>query len=289
MEILSRLGALFGQPCETIDVIESFCGVAEIVQAFTNAGFAACGYDYAFDARFNNLCTIEGFTHCLWLRLRFRCTGLAWFATVCSTWIWMSRSSTERSPTQPLGCVYAGNTVEQGNIQVARCSLLMLLIAFKGGLWMLEQPLGSIMKHHPSLKWLRSLTNHYDFMSWYEQHSCMAAFESDTVKPSWFCGNNHGMVRALARQKPLDFKATNLDTVRKDKAPDGRLQVTGGPGLKQTQAYTPSFATAVLDNYIFFAPSHVEPVDDELHMLPEADVWESAALAGVLEHLVKIE
>ena len=39
----------------------------------------------------------------------------------------------------------------------------------------------------------------------------------------------------------------------------------------------------------FFAPSHVEPVDDELHMLPEADVWESAALAGVLEHLVKIE
>ena len=152
---------------------------------------------------------------------------------------------------------------------------------------MLEQPLGSIMKHHPSLKWLQSLTRHYDFMHWYEQHSCMGAFDADTLKPSWFAGNNHGMVRALARQKPRHFKATNLDTVRKDKDSHGRVHVTGGPGLKQTQAYTASFATAVLDNYIFSAPAFVVPVDDELHVLPEADVWDAAALAEVLEHLEK--
>ena len=136
---------------------------------------------------------------------------------------------------------------------------------------MLEQTLESIMKHHPSLKWLQSLTCHYDLMSWYKQHSCMAAFESDTVKPSWLCGKNNGMVRALARQKPRHSKATNLDTVRGDTDEQGRVRVTGGPGLKQTQAYTPSFATAVLDNYVFFAPDLVEPFDDELPVLPETE------------------
>ena len=155
MEILAHMGALFGQPLESIDVIENFCGVAEITQAFASAGFTACGYDFSFDARFNHLCSIEGFIHCLWLHLRLRCTGLSWFATVCSTWIWLSRSTTERSPSCPLGpqyLHYAGATVEQGNIQVARSALLMLLISCKGAFWMLEQPLGCIMKHHPALQ-----------------------------------------------------------------------------------------------------------------------------------------
>ena len=124
-------GGIVRQPSQTIDSIESLCGVAEIVQAFTSAGFSACGHDYLFYSRFNNFCSIEGFIHCPWLHLRLRCTGLAWFATVCSTWIWMSRSSTERSPAQPLRSAYAGATVEQGNIKVARCSLLMLLTACK--------------------------------------------------------------------------------------------------------------------------------------------------------------
>lgn len=59
-----------------------------------------------------------------------------------------SRGSTLRSKSRPLGRSDS-KAVEEGNLLAGRALLLVLIIAAKGGFWVLEQPSTSIMEWHP--------------------------------------------------------------------------------------------------------------------------------------------
>lgn len=55
------------------------------------------GYDKNQDPQRQNICTTEGLLTALcWLR-RLKPQGLAWLATECSTWVWISRATTLRT------------------------------------------------------------------------------------------------------------------------------------------------------------------------------------------------
>ena len=96
--ILAGVHAAGGEIKEFLHLVEYFCGVASITSAWNASGMRGVGYDIEKSKIYNNMCSPAGFLYALRLLCRLAPEqGLAWFATVCSTWVWMCRNSTQRS------------------------------------------------------------------------------------------------------------------------------------------------------------------------------------------------
>ncbi len=173
-----------------LDLVEFFCGVGRIVDEYTQHGRAAYAYDIKHGPD-ENICDHGGFLKALWLVLRLNPGSLAWFGTVCSTWVFMSRWTTGRSAYKPLG----DNTacVQEANMMVSQAVLLKHLAQCRGVCWLLEQPASSLMGLHPRLKEMQGLT---------QVHTWMGMFGADTAKPTLIYGIGdwfHGLHRVLKR------------------------------------------------------------------------------------------
>ena len=72
--------------------------------------------------------------------------------TVCSSWVFLIRNSTGRTVSNIRGYTKDSQAVRQGNIQVARMALALLLLQVKGTAWILEQPASSIMSLHDAMQ-----------------------------------------------------------------------------------------------------------------------------------------
>ena len=87
-----------------LDCVEFFAGVQAITTAARDIGMASCAFDIDLRPIWNDLCGPEGFlTAMQWCRRTKISTGCTWWATVCSTWIWMCRASTGRREWKPSG------------------------------------------------------------------------------------------------------------------------------------------------------------------------------------------
>ena len=88
-----------------------------------------------------------GFISLLKYVLRLRRTGMALLAPVCSSWCWLNRFTSGRSRDH-----WQGNTsvrsVREGNLMVSRVVLLLWLLSALGCVYVVEQPLGSILDAH---------------------------------------------------------------------------------------------------------------------------------------------
>lgn len=262
-------------------LLELFCGVAAITRAFNAAGLPATGYDYLKDPYMNDINSPAGFICALTMLLTLHPTdGLLWLATVCSTWVWMSRGSTMRSLEFPLGMPC--HSTAGANQMVARCGLLIMLCMAFGCAWILEQPATSLMVMHPVMVWLASHNGRMLNCDWFEASTSMAAFNAETVKQTKLYGNRRS-VFALARKKPTDMRSESRDVVRITELSDGRPSVTGGSGLKATQAYTDDFGEAVLEAYIACGggPEIADGLLEDVAV--PSGVWDLADLSTVLE------
>ena len=75
---------------------------------------------------------------------------MAWFAPPCSTWVWMSRSSTGRAVTVTGD---PGNeNVQAQNILVRRLVHILTLLIKRGVYFVIEQPKSSVMFKHPAVQ-----------------------------------------------------------------------------------------------------------------------------------------
>ena len=129
---------------QSLDCIEYFSGVSHICTAFAATGLNSVGYDIAFDPTYHDLCRSEGYVYALTLMLCLSAEGLAWFATVCSSWVWLCQHKSCRTFQNALGRNDIVSIMD-GNRQVARSATLMALCAAKHAWWALEQPLKSLM------------------------------------------------------------------------------------------------------------------------------------------------
>ena len=156
-------------------MLEMFCGVAAITRAFTEAGYPSMGYDYLKDPVTNNVLSSAGFACALSLTLSLDpMAGFLWLATVCSTWVWISSSSTGRTVDYPLGVPC--ESTASANCMVARCGLLVVLAISRGCIWALEQPASSLMVLHPTMVWIRQFNNVLFNADWFEADTCMGGF-----------------------------------------------------------------------------------------------------------------
>lgn len=206
--------------------MEFFSGVGSVHRAFAQRGFCAAGFDIINvpdHPEFQSITTDCGFMSALQLIRRLRTArGLSHWATVCSSWIWMSRSSTKRSIENPLGNL-ASEPVREGNAQVARMAVLIFFVLAKSAHWVLEQPGSSLMHEHPEMKRLHQLCGWNVIRTW------MGMYGAATKKPTSLASNN-GLVHRLRRTLDLSRAAewNNSDSI--EHLSDGR--VSGKAGLK---------------------------------------------------------
>jgi len=79
-----------------LDMVEFFCGVAAHVRAFQRAGCTAVGCDVLRDHEYMDILSPAGMVCGITLARSLHPLGVAWLAVVCSSWVFISNSSTGR-------------------------------------------------------------------------------------------------------------------------------------------------------------------------------------------------
>lgn len=280
-EILARF-ALHRCRNQRLHAAEFFCGAATIATAFNTHDYPAIGLDIVCNPLYHDITLSSGFLYALWVVLSLKPNGLAWFATVCSTWVFLSRNSTGRSASEPLGRTHF-EQVDNGNIQTGRSSLLALLTMCLGSFWALEQPASSLMFCHPGFAYIRHVASFFDWAPWYHVRTYMGAFSALTSKPTDLAGNGAWLCM-LAQEMPSIRSAGGLVDVQRV---GGRNMVTGRPKqLKQTQTYTAEFGLAVWSSWVASASAPSNIIDLEEPDLPEpVGVWDTVGLEGILKFM----
>jgi hypothetical protein len=88
--------------------------------------------------------------------MRLKIGGLLWGGVPCSSWVFLNRGTSGRSRDKPLGNDWQAS-VRSSNLIVTRFVLLCLLAVARGAVWLAEQPMSSLMLHHPRLQEVQRL------------------------------------------------------------------------------------------------------------------------------------
>ena len=168
-----------------LNCVEMFSGKATIRDAFRASGGRALGYDITYDPRDNDLNSVTGFCVAVVLTMRLKSRSVQWWATVCSSWVWMSRNTCERSKNRS-----GGNRqvpcVKSANCQVARMALISALGLSRGTSWGLEQPSSSLMRYSWHVRFLEKVAKILG-LSFTDIACDMGAYNADTKKPKGLC------------------------------------------------------------------------------------------------------
>ncbi|CAK0832315.1 unnamed protein product [Prorocentrum cordatum] len=130
-----------GQPLVVLrnfDFVDICAGSARITRWCTWAGLQGCALDRLY-GRHMDINADAGMALAILAILRVREHGLVFIAAQCSSWVWVSRSSTGRSKANVMGNAAAPSVIES-NILNCRCAVLCLLCAAIGVYWVIEQP-----------------------------------------------------------------------------------------------------------------------------------------------------
>ena len=220
----------------TCDATEFFSGIGSIAKRWTDNGYASMSFDRIDGNRFQDLSQSDGFLTSLWMTMCMAIGGLCHWGTVCSSWVFMSRATSGRTGGHPWGLALDyGSTSRPGNIMVSRMILLLPLLEVRQVWWILEQPITSMMDQVDLWECLTCRLRRI--------HTCMGAFGGETKKPTWLLSTQKNKwFLPLARSVPKDMHFDNTDVVVRHE--DGR--VSGGKGLKETQAYPSGYSEELL-------------------------------------------
>ena len=250
------------------DFVDICSGKARITKWAVTAGLtgAALDVDYGQHMDINST---EGFALAILCVLRVGVGGLVFMACQCSSWIWLSRSSTQRSAENPHGNVRRPSVVEGNSLNV-RCALLCLLAHRCCSRWVVEQPDSSLFFDTDSMqtawkncgarliKFRMSIYGHVTrkgtyllgTADWLEEigNACAPSAASSSGKPEPPCppcpSKSPGKPKKPKNTIKAKVKAVALARVHKDGS--GRKRVTGNKvALKDSQVYPARFALRV--------------------------------------------
>ena len=140
------------------------------------AGRSAVPYDVSYSDRQNVLSSV-GFVAALVACIRIRPGGGSLSAPVCSTWVYLARSSTGRSAGWPAG--FDNSTCRNANVMVARACLMIAICCAKQVWWLLEQPSGSLLELHPRFQELAAM------LQIFRKFIQMGRFGAGSKKGTW--------------------------------------------------------------------------------------------------------
>ena len=212
-----------------------------------------------------------------------------WSGQVCSTWVWLARSSTRRTELMPRGNLFS-KCVREGNRMAARTALSICFCYARNIDFVVEQPGSSILWRHDALRHVAFRARELGFV-YHQISTYMSQFNAPTSKHTTLTGNR-SWLHALARDSPgEDLEPSN--TCNRSVSAAGRRQVNGDRtgALKQTQDYTREFGVAVRDAYktdrsTYNGLVHTNPCEewDEDSDVPDAP-WDDLDLGPLLNLL----
>ncbi len=225
-----------------VEHVEFFSGDAAVTLSHQNRGRIAVPYEKKRDAVRENMLTELGYNYAVELALRVEPGGAALLAPVCSSWVFMNQGTAGRNIANPLGNVWS-STVRSANCLVARTVLLCMLLTCRGVFWVLEQPNGSLMQHHPYFQWMLSMIRVY-------RHAIsMREYGAPSAKPTWLY-SAHACVADVDRYACATRAVDDVALVTKYTDRAGKVRCSGGPRLKASQSYPAQFGQAICETYM---------------------------------------
>ncbi len=226
-----------------LDAVEFFAGSQRVCKALRKRGLRAVPFDRSTINDRMNMEDAHGFALACSLILSCAAGALVWFAPVCSSWVFINRATSGRSPLLPTGNQNL-EYVRAGNMQASRVAALISLCNALGLTWILEQPRSSLMLYHPRLQ------EQMQMQTVFKANLCLGDFKAETLKPLYLL-SNAPWIRDLTRwRRPPKFKfAVRTSQSRIDRS--GRKRVDGiSIALKNTQTYSRKFAREVARLYL---------------------------------------
>jgi len=298
-QLIVAMAASRTLPAPSLEFMEYFAGAKALTMEMRAAGFNVGTFEYEDDPVRQNFNTDIGYVTAVEQLMSVKGGGGMLAAIVCSTWVPLNAGTSKRTPDNPLGRQELPS-VAMGNLMAARAALLLQLATVLGLLWIVEQPLRSLLFEHPRMKGL------YNMMQITRTHTLMWRFGARSKKPTWLWSNRDWLheienwALPLLRRRSIHPLAPSI----KDKK--GQPRFSGGKKTKESQAYTRGFGCAVAN--VFSAHQHelkaqweifqarVESQaqrgdEDKLWTMmttalpPDRIGWADAKLAGVFAYL----
>lgn len=232
---------------ERLRIIEFYSGVGRIAQQGRMRSWPSATFEWEADNVNQNAVSTEGYINMVHLAMRGLPQCLSHWATVCSSWVFVSRSSTGRCPCG--GEIGWPNHLDVyfGNMMCCRMVIVLIYLLCVGKHYVVEQPATSTMFDTP---WFVYLRRH---CQWFLTRTHMAMFDGPTCKPtklfssSEFSTRMHRTLDPATRQR---LKATGETLVSfAGLTTDGRAKVTGNKDLKGSQIYTHKYCRELVDEY----------------------------------------
>ena len=271
-----------------------FSGAEAISNGLRQQGLYVVSYDIKKGPMFD-INSTAGFVLALLLTLRVKPGGFVWFAPLCSSWVWMCRNTTGRTPVFPEGR-FLVPSVRYGNVMCARVLLLLWIAECRGVFIGLEQPTSSVMEHVPKFQDMLKCRRRSLGPLWRVRLS-LGYYGAESSKPV-FVYSNFKWVEQVSEYTTRVQLPKSEGVVTRTVNMDGRLQVSGGRNLKETENYPKHFGTAVARVYMANLHAVREraasfdiggDVDiEELFSKTPEDRWAEAKLGPVFDMLSRM-
>lgn len=134
-------------PSATLGAVSAFDGCGSLSRALNEHGIASLGYDITNDEIYENCLTLEGVQFFLMMLVRVAVGGVVWLGPPCCSWIWLTRSKSKRTRSQPEGNVH-DPWVRQHNCIADFVAKVILVCHERGIYFIIEQPLSSVLFHY---------------------------------------------------------------------------------------------------------------------------------------------
>jgi hypothetical protein len=141
----------------TIDVLEIWSGVGSVTAAARCKGLVVQCIDLISGEPHCDVLSREGFLHAVSLVLQVVPGGLVWMAPVCSSFVWLSASISQRSKENDFRGNQTVKSVIDGNLGADIAAFLFALAWSRGVHAAIENPPGSTVWKYPAV---RALTDH---------------------------------------------------------------------------------------------------------------------------------
>lgn len=230
------LSGLVDGTCD-LDACELFAGDQAISKGLRRFGLSAFAYEIKHDGVTQDFMSRTGYCLALAAVLRLRPGSLLWMGIVCSSWVWISRSSTGRDAACVLG--NASQTVRTANTMVSRAVILIYVAAAKGIVVVLEQPSSSLLYLHPRFQSMLAVVPMFKSLHW------LGLFGAESSKPIvLYC--NARFMSAVNNLKLRAWLPVSEGVTRHVTDPvTGESRCYGSVNLKATQSYPDHFGFAV--------------------------------------------
>lgn len=226
-------------PSHEISHLELFAGECSVTRGeFQEGRTDSIALDITHDPVTMDLTTPTGFLTACYHATCLRVGAGLLAAPVCSSFVYMSSGTSQRSHAQPLGQTKYPS-VAQGNLLASRTLVIILIAASLNVWWLLEQPQGSWMELHPLFQEVLRL------LDVWRHRFTMGAYGSPSEKPTWIYSSEES-VEELEKFRPLfQTKKDKVSLVDRYTDGSGRQRIKGNKNLKMSQSYPLPFGIAL--------------------------------------------